>query len=151
TRFLKSLGIELVEGDLVDPAACAQAIAGADVVFHSAAKVGDWGKWKDFKRAVIDATENLAQAALRAKIGRFVQISSTSAYGHPREGGPPVDETAPLGVGIWPIWDHYTRSKVEAERLLWQLRDDGLPLTVMRPSWLFGERDRTTTARLVAK
>jgi nucleoside-diphosphate-sugar epimerase len=151
TRFLKSLGVELVGGDLTDPIACERALAGADVVFHSAAKVGDWGNWSDFKGAVIDATQNLAHTARREGVERFVQISSTSAYGHPREGGPPVDETAPLGVGIWPIWDQYTRSKVEAERLLWRLREEGLPLTVIRPSWLFGERDRTTTARLVAK
>ena len=30
-------------------------------------------------------------------------------------------------------------------------RTSGLPLTVIRPSWLYGERDRTTTARLVGR
>ncbi|MFO0958211.1 MAG: NAD-dependent epimerase/dehydratase family protein [Isosphaeraceae bacterium] len=55
-------------------------------------------------------------------------------------------------MGLWPIWDGYTRAKVEAERVLWGLaKDRGLPLTVIRPSWLYGERDRTTTARLVSR
>jgi nucleoside-diphosphate-sugar epimerase len=50
---------------------------------------------------------------------------------------------------MW-VWDAYTRSKVESERVLWALSSDlGLPITVIRPSWLYGERDRTTTARLV--
>ena len=61
----------------------------------------------------------------------------------------PIDETAPLGQNVW-ILDHYTRSKVECERLLWDLADSGrLRLTVIRPSWLFGERDRTTIPRLI--
>ncbi len=85
-------------------------------------------------------------------MARFVHVSSTSAYGHPQEGGPPITEEAPLGQNLWAIWDNYTISKVESERLLWGLVEgEGLPLTVIRPSWLFGERDRTTTARLVKK
>src|SRR5262249_18322567 len=92
---------------------------------------------------------NLAQAALAARVGRFLHISSTSAYGHPVEGGPPIVETAPMGQNMW-VWDAYTRSKVESEKILWDLAGaKGLPVTVIRPSWLHGERDRTTTARLV--
>lgn len=151
-RFLDSIGVERVVGDLRDPEACAWAVDGAGVVYHSAAKVGDWGTWADFRTDVVEATERLALAAIGAGVGRFVQISSTSAYGHPPEGSPPIEETAPLGEGLWPIWDGYTRGKVEAERILWGLAESrGLPLTVIRPSWLYGERDRTTTARLVGR
>ena len=148
-RFLQTLGVELVMGNLTDPEACAHAVEGVDVVYHSAAKVGDWGPWRDFQTGCIDATRNLAEAASRARIRRFLHISSTSAYGHPDEGGPPIDETAPMGQNMW-IWDAYTRSKVESEMLLWERADTkNLPLTVIRPSWLYGERDRTTTVRLV--
>ncbi len=151
-RFLNELGVVLVEGDLTDPAACRRAVEGAGVVFHAAAKVGDWGGWAEFQRHGIDATANLARAAVESKVGRFVQISSTSAYGHPADLGRPIDETFPLGVGLWWPWDDYTRSKVECERLLWAAADrEGLPLTVIRPSWLYGERDRTTIARLVKR
>jgi nucleoside-diphosphate-sugar epimerase len=149
--FLRSLGVELVTGNLADPDACRRAVEGARAVYHAAAKVGDWGTWEEFQRDCLDATRNLAQAARGAGIGRFLHISSTSAYGHPPEGGPPVEETAPLGQNFWPIWDDYTRSKVEQERILWEEAAGGLPLTVIRPSWLFGERDRTTTARLLRR
>src|SRR5262249_41044299 len=68
---------------------------------------------------------------------------------HPADRKTPIDETAPLGENIW-ILDHYTRSKVECERLLWRMaKSEGLPLTIIRPSWLFGERDRTTAPRLI--
>ena len=149
-RFLRSLGVEVVRGDLSRPGDCDRALSGVSIVYHAAAKVGDWGTWPEFQVGCLDATKNLADAAIRAGVRRFVHISSTSAYGHPREGGPPIDEAAPLGQNLWRAWDYYTRSKVECERLLWE-RSSHLPLTIIRPSWLFGERDRTTVHRLVTR
>lgn len=151
TRFLESLGVTIVRGDLADPDTCRRAVQEVGTVYHAAAKVGDWGTWAEFQRDCLDATRNLGRASREAGVGRFLHISSTSAYGHPPEGGPPVEETAPLGANLWPIWDDYTRSKVEQERILWDEAAAGLPLTVIRPSWLYGERDRTTTARLLRR
>jgi nucleoside-diphosphate-sugar epimerase len=152
TRFLSSQNVELFAGDLTDPASCRQAMQGVRVVYHAAAKVGDWGPWREFQIGCLAATATLARAAVEARVDRFVHISSTSAYGHPPEGGPPIDESAPLGQRLWPVWDYYTLSKVECERLLWRMAEhDGLRLSVIRPSWLYGERDRTTTARLVQR
>ena len=149
TGFLEGLGVEIARGDLTDPAVCDRAVDDVSRVFHCAAKVGDWGSWQEFQVGCIDATRTLAEAAARAGVERFVHISSTSAYGHPPDQPTPIDETAPLGQNIW-VLDHYTRSKVECERLLWDMAASGrLPLTVIRPSWLFGERDRTTIPRLI--
>ena len=122
---------------------------GSGSIFHCAAKVGDWGSWREFQTGCLEATETLARASARAGVGRFLHISSTSAYGHPPDQATPIDESAPLGQNVW-ILDYYTRSKVECERLLWRMSEAGdLPLTVIRPSWLFGERDRTTVPRLI--
>ncbi len=152
TEFLESLRVELVAGDLSDARSCERAVQGVDTVYHCAAKVGDWGQWAEFQSACLDGTRNLALSALDANVVRFLHISSTSAYGHPTEGGPPIDETNPLGQNLWPLWDYYTRSKVDCERLLWDLVEHrGLRLTVIRPSWLYGERDRTTLERLVGR
>jgi nucleoside-diphosphate-sugar epimerase len=151
TRFLETIGVEIVRGDLTDQASCLAAIQGVDVVYHAAAKVGDWGRWPEFQAHCIDATRNLARAAAATSVARFVHISSTSAYGHPTDRLEPIDETAPMGQNVW-VWDPYTRSKVACEETLWAMaRERALPVTVIRPSWLFGERDRTTTARLVAR
>jgi 2-alkyl-3-oxoalkanoate reductase len=149
TEFLERLGAEIVRGDLTDPSACAAAVRGARLVFHCAAKVGDWGTWREFQTGCIDATKTLGEAAANARVGRFIHISSTSAYGHPPDRQAPIDETASLGQNIWPL-DYYTLSKVECERCLWSISEArNLPLTVIRPSWLFGERDRTTAPRLI--
>ena len=151
-RFLESLGAEVVRGNLLDPDHCRKAVRGVSAIYHAAAKVGDWGKWQEFQSSCLDATRTLAESAVSEGVRRFVHISSTSAYGHPAEGGPAVEESAPLGQNLWRAWDYYTRSKVECERILWGLVErDRLPLTVIRPSWLFGERDRTTTDRLVRR
>jgi nucleoside-diphosphate-sugar epimerase len=149
TEYLEALGVEIVRGDLTDPTACAIALTDVAQVYHCAAKVGDWGTWHEFQTGCIDATRTLAEAAVRAGIDRFLHISSTSAYGHPADRATPVDETEPLGQNVW-FLDYYTRSIVDCERLLWDLADSGrLPLTVIRPSWLFGERDRTTVPRFL--
>lgn len=149
TTFLDALGVELVRGNLTDPDSCRDALQGVDVVYHSAAKVGDWGPWRQFQLDCIDATRTLSEAAAEVGVRRFLHVSSTSAYGHPPDRPDPIDETAAIGQSVW-VWDPYTRSKVESEQLLWRLAGSGrLAVTVIRPSWLYGERDRTTTARLV--
>ncbi|MFO0958212.1 MAG: NAD-dependent epimerase/dehydratase family protein [Isosphaeraceae bacterium] len=85
-RFLNSIGVEHVVGDLRDPEACIRAVTGVDRVYHSAAKVGDWGTWAEFRAEVVEATERLALASIGAGVSRFVQISSTSALWPPARG-----------------------------------------------------------------
>ncbi len=146
--WLQTQGVEFVEGDLNDKAALARACQGVKVVYHSAARVGDWGPWEEFVEFTINGSRNLAEAAAAAGVERFLHISSISSYGHPNQEGQVVDETAPLGVNLHK-WSYYSRAKVEAERLLWDMHKAGrIKLTVIRPSWLYGPRDRATIFRL---
>lgn len=145
--WLKTQGVEFVEGDITDAASLRAACAGVDVVYHSAAKVGDWGPWEDFQRITIDGTRNILEAAIAAKVRRFVHISSISAYGYYTK-DITVDETFDLGYKLYK-WAFYSKSKVEAERIVWAAHKAGrIELTVIRPAWIYGERDRTTIARL---
>lgn len=149
TEFIASVGADLFVGDLTDPASCARAVEGISTVYHAAAKVGDWGRWVEFQAGCLDATATLARAAADAQVDRFLHISSTSAYGHPRDRDEPIDESEPPGQNLW-VWDPYTRSKVECERIVREIADrEGLAATVIRPSWLYGERDRTTVHRIL--
>ena len=149
TKWLASQPVELFTGHLQDEAAMIKACEGVEVVYHSAAKVGDWGPWKDFEDITIKGTELLLKAACRAKVKRFVHISSISGYGHPDGENLTLDETAPLGQNLY-RWSYYTKSKVAAEDLVCQAhRQQGLDITIIRPSWLFGERDRVTVGRVV--
>lgn len=146
--YLRALNVELTHGELGDAASLRRAAAGCAIVYHAACKVGDWGSWAAFQRDAIDGTRNILEASLAAGVGRAVLVSSTSAYGHPPRRSPPITEEYPLGSQFW-AWDYYTRAKVEAEKVAWRFhRRHGLPLTVIRPSWLYGPRDRTSIARL---
>jgi len=148
TTFLESLGVEKYVGDLTDPAACQAVCKDVEVVYHAAAQVGDWGPWSKFQQHTIDATDNLARAAQESSVRRFVHISSISTYGHPNGKDLIIDETAPLGVKVH-RWSYYTIAKVVAEKALWKMyEEEGFPLTVIRPSWLYGPRDRLSIARL---
>ncbi len=146
--WLKPQGVEFVEGDLSDRASLQKACAGAKAIYHAAARVGDWGPWPEFVAITIDGTRNLAEAAASAQCERFLHISSISTYGHPDGEGVVLDETAPLGAHLH-HWSYYSRAKVEAEKLLWAMHEAGrIRLTVIRPSWLYGPRDRATIFRL---
>ena len=149
TRLLDTWNVEKVQADVTEPASLAGAVRGVQTVYHAAAKVGDWGRWERFVAVTIDGTRNMLNAAREAGVQRFLHISSISAYGHPNGAGLVLDETAPLGVKLHK-WSYYSRAKVEAEKLAWQYYDRReIPLTVVKPSWLYGDRDRASMPRLI--
>ena len=149
TSFIDSLGVEKAIGDITDPESLKRAMVGVKTVYHAAAKVGDWGPWREFVAISIDGTRNVIEAAARAGVERFLHISSISAYGHPDGEGLVLDETAPLGQNLHK-WSYYSRAKVEAEKIVWQAHQKGdIQVTVIRPSWLYGERDRASMPRLI--
>jgi nucleoside-diphosphate-sugar epimerase len=145
TSFLRPLGVELTIGDLTDPASLRRAVAGADVVYHCAAHVGDWGPWRSFQSKIIDATANLLDACRQAGVGRVLHVSSIIVYGHPQPRAEWFTEDEPLAQNFW-LWDYYCRAKVRAEELCRQYPG---AVTIIRPSWIYGPRDRTTLPRVL--
>jgi len=143
---LEGLGVEVVRADLDDAASLPAAVDGAAVVYHCAAKVGDWGPWHVFQKAIVETTGNLLVACQAAGVGRFLHVSSINVYGRftPRP-GQSITEEEPLGRDLW-WWDHYCRAKIEAEGLV---RAYPLPWTVVRPSWIYGPRDRNSIPRVL--
>lgn len=149
TSWLKTQNCELVEGDLADADSLRRACEGVTCIYHAAARVGDWGPWEEFQEYTIDGTQRLVDAAIAADVKRFIHISSVSAYGHANPHGKIFDETDPLGQDLYK-WAYYSRAKVEAERIVWKAHEEGkLAVTVIRPSWIYGVRDRMTIARQI--
>ena len=149
TRLLDEWGVEKASGDITNAQSLVEAMKGVKRVYHVAAQVGDWGPWERFVAVTIDGTRNMLAAARQAKIQRFLHVSSISAYGHPDGDGLVLDESAPLGVNLHK-WSYYSRAKVEAEKLVWQAHNAGdVPVTVVKPSWLYGPRDRASMPRLI--
>jgi len=76
--------MEFIEGDLADPAACARACEGVEIVFHEAALASVPRSVADpvaTNVACVDATLNLLVAARAAGVRRVVYAGSSSAYG----------------------------------------------------------------------
>jgi UDP-glucose 4-epimerase len=76
--------MELIEGDITNPAVCAKACAGVDVVLHEAALPSVPKSVADpvtTHRANVDGTFNMLLAARDAGVRRFVYAASSSAYG----------------------------------------------------------------------
>jgi 2-alkyl-3-oxoalkanoate reductase len=145
TRWLDEWGVETIVGDLEDPQALRAGVAGADWVFNCAAKVGDWGKLAEFRRLNVEALRLLLDAASDVKLDRFIHVSSLGVYEARDHHG--TDETVPPAANSL---DAYTRSKTEAETLVLKYhRQRGLPAAIVRPGFIYGERDRTVLPKLL--
>ncbi len=76
--------MEFVEGDLADPAVCAKACKGVEIVFHEAALASVPRSVADpagTNRNCVDATLNVLIAAKEAGVRRVVYAGSSSVYG----------------------------------------------------------------------
>jgi nucleoside-diphosphate-sugar epimerase len=145
TRLLDQWGVEKVQGDLADPEALRRGVSGADWVFNCAAKVGDWGTLEEFRKLNVDALRRLLEAAGDAGVSRFIHVSSLGVYEGRDHFG--TDETTPPASNSL---DAYTRSKTEAEALVLRFQKErGLHATVVRPGFIYGERDRTVLPKLL--
>ncbi len=76
--------IEFIEGDLADPAVCAKACAGVEVIFHEAALASVPRSVADpaaTNRNCVEATVNVLVAARAAGVRRVMYAGSSSVYG----------------------------------------------------------------------
>ncbi|MDQ3224168.1 MAG: NAD-dependent epimerase/dehydratase family protein, partial [Gemmatimonadota bacterium] len=141
-------GVEVYEADLTDPAAVTRAVQGVGTVYHLAAAYREAAHREEGYRQVnVGATRNLLEAAATYGVERFVHCSTVGVLGHIAT--PPADETTPYAPG-----DAYQLTKCEAEVLaLAYARDRGVPVTVARPTAIYGPGDKRLLKlfRLIAK
>lgn len=142
---LERLGATVVRGDLTATDALREAVADIAVVFHCAAKVGDWGPIADYRAVNVEGLRGLLEACRDRPLQRFVHLSSLGVYAARHHRG--TDESEPLPDQHI---DGYTQTKVESERLaLSYYRDHGVPVTVLRPGFIYGPRDHTVLPQLL--
>ncbi|MGP8174439.1 MAG: SDR family oxidoreductase [Terracidiphilus sp.] len=108
--------MEFMEGDLSDPAACARACAGVEIVFHEAALASVPRSVADPVSTnvnCVDATLNLLVAARAAGVRRVVYAGSSSVYGDaptlPKHEGMPPNPISPYAVAKL-AGEHYMRA-----------------------------------------
>lgn len=116
------LGCEMTAGDLADPSGLDRVISGCDAVVHLA--------FVEHK----DVEPMLLAACRRARIKRFVHISSIAVHG-PQPGLECAhEETATIGH----YDQNYSDAKVRAERAVERAIANGLTGVILRPTIVYG-------------
>jgi dihydroflavonol-4-reductase len=130
-------GIEPVMGDLADRPSLNRASKDVEVVYHIAAVYRQAGLPRSTYRTVnATAVGELVEAAASAGARRLVHCSTVGVHGDIAQ--PPANEDAPLRPG-----DIYQETKVEGEQVARDAgRRTGLPVTIARPSGIYGPGDR---------
>jgi nucleoside-diphosphate-sugar epimerase len=140
------LGAEPVRGELGQPTALVAAADGADVAFHLAAHLGEWGPWEDFERGNVVGTRNVLAACEEAGVKRFVHCGTEAAL---MAGAPlvQIDETAPLRPDSRAP---YPATKAKAEQAVRRASREGFETVVLRPRFVWGKGDTTLLPAMVA-
>jgi nucleoside-diphosphate-sugar epimerase len=134
---VKAAGAEPVLADLLDPDGYRAALAGRDAVVHLAAVLRSTDA-DEIRRANLEATERLVDAALEAGVDRFV-FASTNLVLPGGLGRPATEDDQPAPPAFW---GPYPATKAEAERLLLaRHRDRGLGVRIVRFAFVYGDGD----------
>jgi len=129
-------------GDLAKPYNMSEALADVDAVIHSAgiAHAMSGLPEDDYRLFNTEATLRFARAAERARVKRFVFLSSVRAQAGPTAEGVLTEERDPEPT------DAYGRSKLEAEK---GLAETGLDWAALRLALVYGPGAQGNVARLI--
>ncbi len=135
--FLDSVPVKLYYGDINQPDTLAKPANGVDKVFHVAGLAADWGPYTRFEKINFRGTRNVAFAANKAGVKRFVYISTVAFHGFGKQN---MTEESPKAARLIP----YAETKYMAEQWLWEFsKQIDMEITAVRPGNVFGINDRT--------
>ncbi|MCO6453161.1 MAG: NAD-dependent epimerase/dehydratase family protein [Caldilineales bacterium] len=131
--YLADSGIEIIPGDITDADSLRRAARGRDIVYHSAAYVGEQGSREEVWAVNVEGTRNLTEACVQENVGRLVHLSSCAVYGSLQQMD--IDErVTPRLTGRV-----YHDSKVEAETVIFDAHQRrGLAVVSARASQVYG-------------
>jgi nucleoside-diphosphate-sugar epimerase len=131
--------IKWIEGDLGDRESARALVEGSDAVIHAALYRpgmgfrGAEGDVVEFVQKNVVGTLELIEAARKAKVGRFVFISTCSVHEKILDDRP-LDETHPL----WAT-SHYGAHKAAIEKFVHSYGlGEGYPICALRPTGVYG-------------
>lgn len=147
---LEARGVRFIRASLDDAPAVTAACAGIDTIFHTAAKVGVWGRYADFFRTNVLGTRALLEGARRHGVTRLVHTSTPSVvYNGQSLAG--ADESLPLTTAC-PSPYPLTKAIAEREVLAANTCDHtGLQTVALRPHLIWGVGDPHLVPRVLAR
>ncbi len=138
---LQKFDVEFVDFDLSDFSTFSTAVKEKDIVVHFAALFDFLASKDSLFSQNVEATKKLAEASLVENVNHFIYCSTTEAMGIVTDGTEESDYNPD---------EEYGRSKMEAEKVLLQMKDEyKLPLTIVRPTGVFGPNDNYTIKEMI--
>lgn len=140
-NFLEKLNCEILEGNLEDEDFVDQLVAGKDFVIHCASYTEQFdSKFENYQKANFLTTTRLVESSKKAKIKRFVLVSTANCF---TCGTMEVPGSEDSGFMEFLKNSHYALSKFQAQDLiLREFRENKFPAIVVAPTFLVGEYDR---------
>ena len=118
--------------NLTDSAGLAGAADGVDIIYYADWSYTDWGAETVAVETAFRGLRNVLATATRARVSRFVYVSTAEVYGFPEEPARETEQLAPPGLP-------YADARAEAEIAVWDhARRVKLPVTVLRPGPVYG-------------
>ncbi len=119
---LGRLPVEIVNIDLMDRSQIEKALDNITHIIHCA---------KGTPEATVDGTRNLLEIARNKGIEHLIHLSTADVYGTATG---MIDESCAFQY----TGNAYNRMKIDAEKVCREYMDKGLPITVFRPSIVYG-------------
>jgi nucleoside-diphosphate-sugar epimerase len=136
-------------GDIREQQSLVAATRDCSSIIHIAGLASDWGNYDDFVSANVQGTLNVLEACRINKISHVIITGSISSYGE-EDSTVLKDESSPFNSHYPYFFDSifpsrlnwYRDTKAEATRRSLQFaKAHGLDLTVIEPTWVYGERE----------
>jgi len=138
---LKEVGVEVVQGDVLQPASLKAHCRNVDGVFHLAGRVS---RNPDDAAALhklhVQGTQAVVDACKENKVRRLVHCSTSGVVGVTLPPGEELDETAQPDLTVVGKWPYYL-SKIFAEQTALNAASDALEVVSINPSLLLGPGD----------
>lgn len=143
--LLTNLGITQILGDLKNVEDVKLAMAGMDIVMHTAGMVGMWGRYEDYFETNVTGTENILKAMKELGINKLIYTSTPSVV-FEKDSLCGVDESTPYASSYL---THYAMTKSIAEKMVLKANDKNFSTVSLRPHLIFGAGDKNLIPRVI--
>ncbi|HUV77818.1 MAG TPA: NAD-dependent epimerase/dehydratase family protein [Desulfobacterales bacterium] len=143
---LKTLGVNLIFGDVTKKDTVVEGMVGCDFVVNLANLYSFWEPDKQrYTQVNVDGTQNVMLSALESSITKVVHVSTYGIYGKP------VDCPFTEQSQVVPSYTcEYARTKYTGDLIAWKLYEKhGLPLAVVYPCNVLGAGDTKITGQYI--